>query len=62
MIRRLWLQFLAHCYRQQEAGLRAELAGVEYMLRKNAADQRRVADDLAEAEAERRLQWYRVQS
>ena len=60
MIRLLWLRFLAHCYARQESGLRAEIAGVEYMLRRNADDQRRVAGELAVAEAERRLQRYRV--
>jgi len=57
VIRLLWLRWLSSALRRQESGLRAELAGVEYMLRKNAADQRRVAAQLAMAETERR---YRV--
>ena len=48
MIRLLWLRYLAHCLLRQEEGLRAELTGVEYMLEKNAADQRRVAAELRE--------------
>lgn len=60
MIRILYLRFLAHCYARQESGLRAELAGVEYMLMRNAEDQRRIAGELAVAESERRLRRYRV--
>jgi hypothetical protein len=57
MIRLLYLRWLAGALAQQEAGLRAELAGVEYMLRRNAERQRQVAGQLAMAEVERR---YRV--
>jgi hypothetical protein len=48
MIRLLYLRYLSHALRRQESGLRQELAGVEYMLEKNAADQRRVAAELRE--------------
>jgi hypothetical protein len=57
MIRLLYLRYIAYCLRQQQDGLLIELRGVEYMLEKNAADQRRVAAQLAMAETERR---YRV--
>ena len=54
MIRLLYLRWLSSALAQQEAGLRAELAGVEYMLRRNAERQRKVAGPLALAEVERR--------
>ena len=54
MIRLWWLRWLSGALMTQERGLRAELAGVEYMLEKNHEDQRRVAAQLAMAEVERR--------
>jgi len=54
VIRVLYLRWLARALRQQEHGLRQELAGVEYMLERNATDQRRVVAELAMAETERR--------
>jgi hypothetical protein len=54
MIRLLYLRWLSSALAQQEAGLRAELAGVEYMLARNAERQRQVAGQLAMVETERR--------
>ena len=54
MIRIWWLRFWLRCYSRQEAGLRAELAGVVYMLERNAEQQRQVTAQLAMAETERR--------
>ena len=54
MIRILWLRFWLRCYSRQEAGLRAELAGVLYMLERNTERQRHVAAQLAMAETERK--------
>ena len=54
MIRLIYLRWLSRALRQQEAGLRAELAGVTYMLERNAERQRQVAAQLAMAEVERR--------
>ena len=59
-LRLLWLRYLAHCYRQQEAGLQAELAGVQYMIERNAERQAAVTGEIAEAQAEQRLRRYRV--
>ena len=53
----LWLKWLSSALKRQESGLRAELAGVTYMLARNEADQRRVTAEIAMAETERR---YRV--
>lgn len=53
MIRLLYLRWMAHSLRVQERGLRQELAGVEYMLTKNAEDQRRVSAQLTMAEIEK---------
>jgi hypothetical protein len=57
VIRLLYLRWLARALRQQEEGLRQELAGVTYMLEHNGTRQRIVAAQLAMAEVERR---YRV--
>ena len=54
MIRIWWLRAWLRCYSRQEAGLRAELAGVLYMLERNDEKQRHVAVQLAMAETERR--------
>ncbi len=54
MIRLFYLRWLSSALAQQESGLRAELAGVEYMLLRNAERQRQVAGQLAMAEVERR--------
>lgn len=54
MLRLLWLRWLARALRKQEDGLRAELAGVEYMLSLNAEKQRQVNGRLTMMELERR--------
>jgi hypothetical protein len=58
LIRLIYLRWLSSALAQQEAGLRAELAGVEYMIYRNSERQRQVAAQLAMAEVERK---YRVE-